>query len=80
MLVSSSIWRVISPLLAPSAFCSANSFARSPTIAIRVVLTHRDDSARITIDTSPISPLILSSTCPSEADTLRTGRISRFGY
>ena len=63
MLVSSSIWQVISPVAGAQRFCSANSSARfhrqSPS---EWCSTHRDDSARITIDTSPIGPLILSST------------------
>ena len=71
---------MISRRLAPKAFCRANSFARSPTIAISVVLTHNVAKIKITAEISPINPLILSKICPSDAEILRIGRISKSGY
>ena len=70
---------MMSLCLAPKAFCSANSFARSPTIAINVVFTQRVARIKMTNEIKPIKPLILSKICPSEAETFRIGRAVRSG-
>ena len=71
---------MMSNFLAPSAFCKANSLDRSPTIAIKVVFTHKVASTKITREIKPIKPLIFSKICPSEAETLRIGRAVKSGY
>ena len=78
--ISVLICLMMSLCLAPKAFCSANSFARSPTIAINVVFTQRVARIKITKEIKPIKPLILSKICPSEAETFRIGRAVRSGW
>ena len=49
-------------------------------MAIKVVFTQRVAKIKITTEINPIKPLILSKICPSEAETLRIGWISKSGY